>query len=332
MRILSGIQPTGEKHLGNYIGAVRQYVTYQDQGDAYYTVVDLHSLTVQPDPAELRTTTLRTVATLLAAGLDPERCTLFVQSHVADLHAELAWLLGCVATFGELNRMTQFKEKSGSQADSVTVGLFTYPVLMAADILLYDITTVPVGHDQKQHIELARNLAQRFNNRYGKTFVVPEPSIPTVGGRVMDLQDPLNKMSTTGGSEKGTVYILEGADRIVKKFKSAVTDSDNEVRVDREHKPGVTNLLEIMSIATGRSMDELAAEYQSSGYGTFKLAVAEATVEFLRPVREKFEDLWKDQGEIERILAEGAARAREHGRERVRQAREAMGCLPAARG
>jgi len=292
MRILSGIQPTGEKHLGNYIGAVRQYVTYQDQGDAYYTVVDLHSLTVQPDPAELRTTTLRTVATLLAAGLDPERCTLFVQSHVADLHAELAWLLGCVATFGELNRMTQFKEKSGSQADSVTVGLFTYPVLMAADILLYDITTVPVGHDQKQHIELARNLAQRFNNRYGKTFVVPEPSIPTVGGRVMDLQDPLNKMSTTGGSEKGTVYILEGADRIVKKFKSAVTDSDNEVRVDREHKPGVTNLLEIMSIATGRSMDELAAEYQSSGYGTFKLAVAEATVEFLRPVREKFEDLW----------------------------------------
>ena len=326
MRILSGIQPTGTKHLGNYIGAIRQYVRYQEQGTALYCVVDLHALTVMPDPAELREATLSTAAILLAAGLDPERCVLFVQSHVGSEHCELGWLLSCVGTYGELGRMTQFKDKSESKK-SVSAGLFTYPILQAADILIYDADAVPVGHDQKQHIELTRDIGERFNARYGETFTLPDAKIPEVGGRIMDLQEPQNKMSTTGGTEKGTVYILDPPKKVEKKFKSAVTDSGAEVYAS-DDKPGVSNLLEVFSVATGRSVDDLAAEYRDGGYGRFKGAVAEAVVEFLRPVRERYEELVGDQAELERILGRGAEKARELASAKVRVVKERMGCLP----
>jgi tryptophanyl-tRNA synthetase len=329
MRIISGIQPTGSKHLGNFIGAIRRYVSYQDQGDAYYFIADMHALSVLPDPAELRNATISTVAMLLAAGLDPERCLLFVQSHVGAEHAQLAWMLGCTTQYGELKRMTQFKDKSEGKGEAVSVGLFTYPVLQVADIVMYDIDVVPVGEDQKQHIELARNVAQRFNNRYGETFTVPEPRIPKVGGRVMDLQYPDRKMSTTGGIEKGTVFVLDEAERVVKKFKSAVTDSGSEVYAAPD-KPGITNLLEIMHIATGREIADIEDEYRDSGYGTFKVAAGEAVAEFLRPVRERYHELMNDPGEIERILAAGANRARERAAVKVELVKDRMGLLPAA--
>lgn len=327
MRILSGIQPTGEKHLGNYIGAIEQYVSYQDQGDALYFIAELHSLTTLPDPADLREKTLRTAAMLIAAGLDPERCSIFVQGHVGGEHAQLAWLLGCVATFGELRRMHQFKDKGEGKGENVSAGLLTYPVLMAADILMYDADVVPVGEDQKQHVELARNIAQRFNNRYGDTFVVPKPIIPGVGGRIMDLQEPGNKMSTTGGTAKGTVYVLDEPNVIMKKFKSAVTDSGSEV-YRAEDKPGINNLLEVMSIATGRSIEQLENQYRTTGYGTFKVAAGEAVVEYLRPVRERFQELLDDRAELERILGRGASRARELASVKVATVKERMGCLP----
>ena len=330
MRILSGIQPTGDKHLGNYIGAIQQYVSYQDQGDALYFIVDLHALTVQPDPAELRERTLTTAALLIAAGLDPDRCTLFVQGHVGGQHAEMQWILSCVATYGELRRMHQFKDKSTAKGENVSAGLFTYPVLQAADILLYDIDVVPVGEDQKQHIELTRNIAQRFNNRYGEALVVPEPMIPKVGGRIMDLQRPADKMSTTGGSPKGTVQVLDEPDVILKKFRSAVTDSGSEVYFDRDdsEKAGVSNLLEILSVASGRSIDDLVTEYRSAGYGTFKTAVGEAVVEYLRPVRERYHELLEDRGELERILADGAEKAHQRSAPKLAHVKELVGCLP----
>lgn len=325
MRILSGIQPTGDKHLGNYIGAIRQYVSYQEEGDAFYMVVDLHALTVLPDPAELRESTLKTIALLIAAGVDPERSTLFVQSHVGGAHAELGWLLGCIATYGELSRMTQFKDKSEGKK-AVSAGLFTYPVLQCADILLYDAHAVPVGADQKQHIELARNVAERFNNRYGDTFVVPDPKIPTVGARIMDLQEPENKMSTTGGTEKGTVRVLDPEKTILKKFKSAVTDSGSEVYV-ADDKPGIRNLLEIMSVATGQDVDVLVETYRTAGYGHFKIAAGEAVIEYLRPVREEYERLIDDRGELERLLKLGADKAQAVAAAKVALVKDAMGCL-----
>jgi tryptophanyl-tRNA synthetase len=328
MRILSGIQPTGEKHLGNYIGAITQYVRYQEEGEALYCVVDLHALTVLPDPQQLTESTIKTVAILLAAGLDPDRCILFVQSHVGGEHAELAWLLGCVASYGELQRMTQFKEKSeGKQL--VSTGLFTYPVLQAADILLYDTDVVPVGADQKQHLELARNLAERFNGRYGETFRLPRPEIPTVGARIMDLQEPTKKMSTSSENPKGTVYVLDPAKKVEKKVKAAVTDSGTEVKA-REDKPGIRNLLEIYAVATGRSVQDIEDEYAGAEqYGPFKVAVAEAVVEYLRPVRERYVELIEDRGELERILRKGAERARAVAAPKVAAARERMGCVPA---
>jgi tryptophanyl-tRNA synthetase len=329
MRILSGYQPTGPAQLGNYVGALRQYVANQDVGDAFYFVADLHALTLLPDPKEVREHTIGTAATMLASGVDPERATLFVQSHVASEHAQLAWILQCVSTFGELRRMTQFKDKSEGKGDSVSVGLFTYPVLQAADVLAYDADRVPVGADQKQHLELVRNVAQRFNGRYGETFVVPEPLIAEVGGRVMDLQDPTRKMSTSNGTPKGTVWVLDEPDVIMKKFRSAVTDSETEVRYDREAKPGVANLLDLLHVATDRPIDELVAEHATGGYGAFKTAVGEAVVEQLRPVRERYHELMEDRGELERVLAVGADRAREVAAATLARAVEKVGLLPA---
>jgi tryptophanyl-tRNA synthetase len=309
MRIFSGIQPTGAKHFGNYSGAFRQYVQTQEEGEAYFCIVDLHSITVAYEPEELRETTLDLAAMLFATGLDPDRSTIFAQSHVTA-HPEAAWLLSGVATFGELRRMTQFKEKS-EQQESVTAGLFGYPVLMAGDILLYQTDRVPIGDDQRQHLELARNVAERFNARFGETFKVPEGIYPGVGARIMDLQEPQKKMSTTGGTPQGTVQMLDPPETILKKFKSAVTDSGTEVRHDRDEKPGVSNLIEIMSVATGDPIEAIQARYDGDGYGRFKAEVGEAVVALLEPIAARYHDLRSDPAELERLLARGADKARE---------------------
>jgi tryptophanyl-tRNA synthetase len=329
VRIFSGIQPTGRKHLGNQIGAIAQYVAGQDRGEAIYCIVDLHATTVPYDPAELRERVYDTAALLLAAGLDPDRCILFRQGDLAE-HCELAWLLGSVTSFGDLNRMHQFKEKSGSQRDLVSAGLFTYPVLMAADVLLYRADEVPVGDDQRQHVELMRDIAQRFNSRFphpgtgGETLVVPRHVIPAVGARIMDLQEPERKMSTTGGSEQGTVYVLDEPKAIEKKFRSAVTDSGSEV-VRGPDKPGITNLIDVLAVVRGVSPDEVEAEFAGQGYGAFKGAVAEAVVEYLRPVRERYADLRADQDALEATLAAGAEKARAIAVPTLDEVRSAMG-------
>jgi tryptophanyl-tRNA synthetase len=307
VRIFSGIQPTGAKHIGNYIGAIRQYVAYQEQGDAFICVVDLHSITVAHDPAELRESTLSVAALLFAAGLDPERSTVFVQSHV-QAHPEAAWLLGSVTSFGELRRMTQFKEKSDLQ-EFVSAGLFGYPVLQAADILLYQTDVVPIGEDQRQHVELTRDVAERFNTRFGETFRLPKAVFPEVGARIMDLQEPANKMSTTGGTPQGTVLVLDPPDVIRKKLRSAVTDSGREV-VRSPEKAGITNLIEIMSVATGESPEAIESRYDGEGYGTFKQDVGEAVVELFEPVRKRYEELRADEDELRRLLGIGAEKAR----------------------
>jgi tryptophanyl-tRNA synthetase len=307
MKIFSGIQPTGQKHLGNYSGGFRQYVSTQERGEAYFCIVDLHSISVAYDPEELRASTLDVAALLFASGLDPDRSTVFVQSHVTA-HAEANWLLSAVTSFGELRRMTQFKEKSDKQ-EFVSAALFTYPVLQAGDILLYQTDLVPVGEDQRQHIELARNVAERFNSRYGETFTLPAVETPPVGGRIMDLQEPGNKMSTTGGTAQGTVLISDPPDVIRKKFKTAVTDSGSEIRRAPD-KPGVTNLIEIMSVATGEQPEAIEARYGGEGYGRFKEDVAEAVVGLLEPVRARYEELRADPAELERLLALGAEKAR----------------------
>jgi tryptophanyl-tRNA synthetase len=309
MRVFSGIQATGAKHIGNYIGAMRQYVSTQDEGDAFFCVVDLHSITTEYDPQDLHDRTLDLVALLYAVGLEPDRCTLFLQSHVTG-HAESAWLLSSVTGFGQLGRMTQFKEK-GEGKDFVSAGLFSYPVLMAGDILLYQTDIVPVGDDQRQHIELARDIAQRFNARFGETFKIPRGVFPAIGARIMDLQEPTKKMSTTGGSEQGTVLVLDPPDMIRKKFKTAVTDSGREVRYDPDEKPGVSNLIEIMSVATGTPISEVEAAYDGRGYGDLKGDVGEAVVELFRPMQERYADYRSDEGELSRLLAIGAQKARE---------------------
>jgi tryptophanyl-tRNA synthetase len=305
-RVFSGIQPTGTKHLGNYIGAIRHYVADQDKGEAFYCVVDLHAISVPYEPAALRENTLDTAAMLLGAGLDPERCTLFAQSEVGA-HAYGAWLLGAVGTMGELRRMTQFKEKSEGR-DSVSVDLFTYPVLQAADILLYKADRVPVGDDQRQHLELARNIAQRFNSRFGDLFPLPEAAIPTSGDRVMDLQDPTRKMSTTRGTPQGTVLVIDPPDVVAKKVRSAVTDSGREVRRG-EGKEGIENLIEILSVASGDSPEMIEAAYDGKGYGDFKGDVADAVVEMLRPIRERYLELRADEAELTAILGRGRDQA-----------------------
>jgi tryptophanyl-tRNA synthetase len=308
MRIFSGIQPTGDKHLGNLIGGFRQYARTQELGEAFFCVVDLHSISVSYDPEELRRATLDLAAMLFATGLDPDRSTVFVQSHVTA-HAEANWLLSSVTSFGELRRMTQFKDKSEKQ-DFVSAALFTYPVLQAGDILLYQADVVPVGDDQRQHIELARDVAERFNSRYGDTFTLPRVETPPVGGRVMDLQEPSSKMSTTGGTPQGTVLIIDPPDIVRKKFKSAVTDSGSEVRRAPD-KPGVSNLIEILSVASGDSPETIEARYDGQGYGAFKPDVADAVVAMLDPIRTRYEELRADPEELRRLLALGADKARE---------------------
>jgi tryptophanyl-tRNA synthetase len=306
MRIFSGIQPTGQKHLGNYVGGFRQYVATQELGEAFFCIVDLHSITVDYDPAELRRATIDLAAMLFASGLDPDRSTTFAQSHV-KAHAEAAWLLGSVASFGELRRMTQFKDK-GERQEFVSSGLFTYPVLMAGDILLYQTDLVPVGVDQRQHVEITRDIATRFNQRFGETFTLPQGQYPEVGARIMDLQEPENKMSTTGGNELGTVYVADPPDVVRRKFKVAVTDSGREVRRGQD-KPGVTNLVDIMAAATGEAPEAIEDRYDGQGYGPFKADVAEAVITMLEPVRVRYEELSGDPDELERLLRIGAEKA-----------------------
>ncbi|WP_419931594.1 tryptophan--tRNA ligase [Candidatus Poriferisodalis sp.] len=330
-RVLSGIQPTGEVHLGNYLGALRQWAIDQHDADAFYCAVDLHAVTIQQDPAELRAATLGTMATLISVGLDPDVCTLFVQSHVPQ-HTELSWLLECTVSLGELRRMTQFKDKSARSeggeggGDHVSAGLFTYPALMAADILIYDADRVPVGDDQRQHLELTRDVAQRFNSRYGDTFVIPEAAIPTVGARVMDLQNPTSKMSKSAESPQGSVGIFDDPAGIARKFARAVTDSESEVRYDPETKPGVSNLLSILGAATGRSPVDAAAGY--SQYGALKSDTADAVVAMLEPIAAKKAELDADPAELARIIAAGADKAEAVACETLARAKEAMGFLP----
>ena len=327
MRIFSGIQPTGRKHLGNYIGAIRQYVEGQDRGEAVYCIVDLHAITVEHDPADLRDRLYDTAAILMASGLDPDRCILFRQSDVKE-HTELCWLLANVTSYGELSRMTQFKEKSEQHRQFVSSGLFFYPVLQAADVLAYRTDEVPVGQDQKQHIELMREIAQRFNSRFGETFVVPEHRIPEVGARIMDLQAPENRMSTTASTEQGAVFILDQPDQVIRKFKGAVTDSGTDI-VRGPDKPGISNLIDILAVVRGVTPDAVEKEYaDAGGYAGFKEDVGRAVAEHLAPVRERYAALRPDQAGIERILARGAEKARAIASETVAVARERMGVGP----
>jgi tryptophanyl-tRNA synthetase len=322
--IFSGIQPTGRKHLGNFIGAIQQYVEGQDRGDpAIFCIVDLHAISVPYDPAELRERVYDTTAILLAAGLDPVRCILFRQSDVRE-HTELTWLLSAVTSHGDLNRMTQFKDKSARQRELVSAALFFYPVLMAADVLAYRATEVPVGDDQRQHVELMREIARRFNERFGETLVVPEFRIPEVGARIMDLQEPERKMSTTAGTEAGTVYVLDEPAAIRKKLGSAVTDSGREVRRG-EDKAGIANLIDILAAARGIGQDQVEREFESAGYGDFKQAVAEAVVELLAPVRERYAELRPDEAALDAVLAAGAEKARAIAAPTVADVRDRMG-------
>jgi tryptophanyl-tRNA synthetase len=336
-RVFSGIQPSGEMHLGNYMGAVRRWADAQPPAgspeaaahESIYCVVDLHAMTLPYDPADLRRRTREFATLLFATGLDPARSLVFVQSHVGA-HGECTWLLNCVATFGELRRMTQFKEKSEGQ-ESVTAGLFDYPVLMASDILLYDTDEVPVGDDQRQHVELTRDIALRFNHRFGDTFVVPKATFPTVGARIMDLQLPTAKMSKSADSPQGTVLVLDPPAAIVKKIKSAVTDSGSEIRYDPVAKPGISNLLDLYAAATGRARDDAVAQFSGSGYGALKSEVADAVVEYLRPVHERHEELMRDPGEVDRLLAVGADAAEHIATGVLDRARNAAGLLPRLR-
>jgi tryptophanyl-tRNA synthetase len=330
MRIFSGIQPTGHKHLGNYIGAIRQYVEGQDRGEAIYCIVDLHAITVPYDPSELRERLYDTTAILLAAGLDPERCILFRQGDVHE-HTELTWLLAAVTAWGDLNRMHQWKSKrellESRQGAFVSAGLFIYPVLQAADVLAYRANEVPVGDDQRQHIELMRDVAQRFNERFGETLVVPEHRIPQVGARIMDLQDPTAKMATTGGSESGTVLVLDEPDAIRKKVRSAVTDSGSGI-TRGEGKEGIANLIEILAAVRGTSLDDVEGQFDGSGYGDFKSAVAEEIVEYLAPVRERYAELRPDEAALEAILGAGAGKAQAIASDTLADVRAAMGVGP----
>ncbi|MFD9255280.1 tryptophan--tRNA ligase [Streptomyces bottropensis] len=329
-RVLSGIQPTaGSFHLGNYLGAVRQWVALQESHDAFYMVVDLHAITIAQDPADLRANTRLAAAQLLAAGLDPERCTLFVQSHVPE-HAQLGWVMNCLTGFGEASRMTQFKDKSAKQgADRASVGLFTYPILQVADILLYQANEVPVGEDQRQHIELTRDLAERFNGRFGATFTIPKPYILKETAKIYDLQDPAIKMSKSASTPKGLINLLDDPKATAKKVKSAVTDTDTVIRFDPAEKPGVSNLLSIYSTLTGTGIGEMEQKYVGKGYGALKTDLAEAMVEFVTPFRERTQQYLDDPETLDSILAKGAEKARAVAAETLSQAYDKVGFLPA---
>ncbi|MEA5456264.1 tryptophan--tRNA ligase [Sinomonas sp. JGH33] len=329
-RLLSGMQPSGDSlHLGNYLGALVNWVKLQDQYDCYYFIPDLHAITVPHDPAELRHRTRLTAAQYLAGGIDLERSTLFVQSHVPE-HAQLAWVLMCLTGFGEASRMTQFKDKTARHGqDAASAGLFTYPMLMASDILLYKPYGVPVGEDQRQHLELARTLAHRFNTRFGETFVVPEPLIPPTSAKIYDLQNPMSKMSKSAESPNGLINLLDDPKVTAKRIKSAVTDTETVIRFDRESKPGVSNLLTILSTITGRSIDDLVASYEGKMYGHLKVDVAETVVDALAPVKARTEELLEDPAELDRLLAVGAAKAREIASETLADVYRKVGFLPA---
>jgi tryptophanyl-tRNA synthetase len=325
VRVLSGIQPTGEKHLGNYVGAIRRWAQEQHEVDAFHPIVDLHAITVPQDPQDLREATLDLAALLIASGLDPNVCTVFVQSHVPE-HPRLAWVLECMTPYGELRRMPQFREKSAGQT-SFSVGLMTYPVLQAADILLYQADVVPVGEDQRQHLELARDMAQRFNQRFGETFVVPKGTYGEVGAKIMDLQNPENRMSTSLSSELGIVKVLDPPDLIRRKLRSAVTDSGRDV-VRAEDKPGVTNLIEIMAVATGQTPEAIEARYDGTGYGQFKGEVAEAVVQLLDPIRLRYGELRGRPHRLAEILAQGAEKAHAIASETLARVHERVGFVP----
>lgn len=322
--MLSGIQPSGDLHLGNYLGAVKNWAALAEEFDCYYFMADLHSITVRQNPAELRRRSVAQLAQYIACGLDPEKNTLFIQSHVHE-HAELGWILNCYTMFGELNRMTQFKDKCAKNADNINGGLFTYPALMAADILLYQADYVPVGEDQKQHCELTRDIAMRFNNIYGETFKVPEPYIPKVGARIMSLGNPTSKMSKS--DPQGCVFLMDKPEEIARKFKRAVTDSDTEncVRYAPEEKPGVANLMSIYSSVTGKSFPEIEKEFEGKGYGVFKPAVGEAVIETLRPVREEAERMLADKAYLQQVYTEGAQKASYIARKTLRKVYKRIG-------
>ena len=324
--VLSGIQPSGHLTLGNYLGALKNWVAMQEQYDCYYTLVDLHTITVRQDAADLRERCYKTLALMMACGLDPKRNVLFVQSHVSA-HARLAWILNCYTMVGELNRMTQFKDKSAKNADNINAGLYDYPVLMAADILLYDTALVPVGEDQKQHLELARDVAIRFNNVYGKVFTVPEPMIPQVGARIMGLQDPAAKMSKSDDNENNNVYLLDTPEVLDRKFKRAVTDSGSEVRYSAD-KPGVANLMSILSATTGESFAAIEQRFAGAGYGKFKAAVAEAVIDKLKPVQQRYQEIRADEAGLRRVLKDGAERAGAHADRTLKRVHEALGFIP----
>ena len=325
-RVLSCIQPTGEVHLGNYLGALRNWVSGQHTNDVFHGIVDLHALTVTDTPGVLGKQTLQLAAILFAVGLDPQVATVFVQSHIPE-HSQLGWIMECTVSFGELSRMTQFKDKSAKrEADFVSAGLFTYPALQAADILLYDAAEVPVGDDQRQHIEITRDIALRFNHRFGDTFVVPKAVTPPTGARVMDLQEPTNKMSKSGDGEAGIIYLLDDPASIVKKFKRAVTDSDNEVDFDRERKPGVSNLLEILGAVTNESPASLATTYKQ--YGKLKQDTGEAVAEMLRPIQTRYHELMADPAELSNLLALGKERASKVAQATLARAHSAIGLYP----
>jgi len=332
-RVLSGIQPTADSfHLGNYLGAVRQWVALQDDHDAFYFVPDLHAITVDHDPKTLAARTRNAAAQLLALGLDPDRCTLFVQSHVPE-HAQLEWVLGCITGFGEASRMTQFKDKTVKQGtERATVGLFTYPILMAADVLLYQADRVPVGEDQRQHLELTRDLAQRFNTRFGKAFVVPEPYIPVGAAKIQDLQDPTAKMSKSASSPGGIVELLDDPKVSAKKIRSAVTDSGSQVLFDEAEKPGVSNLLTIFSSLTGRTIEDLVAAYEGKGYGDLKRDLGDAVVDFVTPFRDRALELLEDRAQLDAILADGAERAAAVAEKTLVEVYDRVGFVPPSHG
>ncbi|MEW1633849.1 tryptophan--tRNA ligase [Streptomyces sp. NPDC093801] len=329
-RALSGIQPTsGSFHLGNYLGAIRQYVALQETHDAFYMVVDLHAITMPQDPKDLRANTRLSAAQLLAAGLDPERCTLFIQSHVPE-HAQLAWVMNCITGFGEASRMTQFKDKSAKGGvNSASVGLFTYPILQVADILLYQANAVPVGEDQRQHVELTRDLAERFNHRYGRTFTLPAAHIVKEVAKIYDLQDPAIKMSKSASSPKGLISLLDEPKATEKKIKSAVTDTEAEIRFDAEKKPGVSNLLTIYSTLTGESIPALEAAYEGKGYGALKTDLAGVMVDFVTPFRQRTQEFLDDPETLDAVLAKGAEKARAVAAETLAQAYDRIGFVPA---